>query len=84
MFCKVTHILTQGLLGSNYISLVPGFDMSVLKGGDVIETTHSALILENLVGQLIYNLKNGGNDNNSASDSNNSTNGSSDINDNKK
>ena len=77
-------ILTQGLLGSNYISLVPGFDMSVLKGGDVIETTHSALILENLVGQLIYNLKNGGNDNNSASDSNNSTNGSSDINDNKK
>ena len=57
-------ILTQGLLGSNYISLTPGFETSVLRGGDVIETTHSALILENLVGQLIYNLKNGGSDSN--------------------
>lgn len=53
-------ILTQGLLGSNYISLTPGFETSVLKNGGVIEVTHSALILENLVGQLMYNLKNGG------------------------
>lgn len=52
-------ILTEGLLGSNYISLTPGFDTMPLKSGDVIETTHSALILENLVGQLMYNLKNG-------------------------
>lgn len=50
-------ILTQGLLGSNYISLSPGFDQTSLKSGDVIETTHSALILENLIGQLLYNLK---------------------------
>lgn len=55
-------ILTQGLLGSNYISLTPGFEQKVLKSGDMIETTHSALILENLIGQLMYNLKgNGGN-----------------------
>lgn len=58
-------ILTQGLLGSNYISLSPGFDTTTLKSGSVIETTHSALILENLVGQLIYNLKGDSNSNSS-------------------
>lgn len=54
-------IFTQGILGSNYINLTPGFEQKNLKNGDRIEITHSALILENLIGQLIYNLK--GNDN---------------------
>jgi phospholipid/cholesterol/gamma-HCH transport system substrate-binding protein len=49
-------ILTQGLLGSNYISLSPGFDQKMLTSGEHIETTHSALILENLIGQLMFNL----------------------------
>ena len=57
-FDSSASILTQGLLGSNYISIGPGFEEEVLKGGDTIGTTHSALILENVVGQLIYNLKN--------------------------
>lgn len=51
-------ILTQGLLGSNYISLSPGFENTVLKNDQRIETTHSAMILENLVGQLMFNLTN--------------------------
>ncbi|MDF1795934.1 MAG: outer membrane lipid asymmetry maintenance protein MlaD [Coxiellaceae bacterium] len=51
-------ILTQGLLGSNYISLSPGFEQQVLKPGERIETTQSAMILENLIGQLMYSLKN--------------------------
>ena len=50
-------ILTRGILGSNYIGLTPGFESSNLHNGDRIETTHSALILENLIGQLIYNVK---------------------------
>ena len=52
-------IFTQGLLGSNYVSLSPGFETQMLKSGGRIETTHSALILENLVGQLMFNLTNG-------------------------
>jgi len=52
-------ILTQGLLGSNYISLSPGFDSAALKNGSTIQNTHSAIILENLVGQLMYSLTNG-------------------------
>ena len=51
-------ILTQGLLGSNYIGLTPGFDTETLKNKSTINTTHSALILENIIGQLVYSLKN--------------------------
>lgn len=49
-------ILTQGLLGSNYISLSPGYEQQMIKPDGRIETTHSALILENLIGQLMFNL----------------------------
>lgn len=51
-------ILTQGLLGSNYISLSPGYQSTMLQANGRIETTHSALILENLIGQLMFNLSN--------------------------
>lgn len=56
------RILTEGLLGSNYISIVPGFDSSdpehqFLREGDVIAKTQEALVLENLIGQLVFNIK---------------------------
>lgn len=57
------RILTQGLLGSNYISIVPGFedeasnDHPYLRNGDVIAKTQEAIILENLIGQLLFNIK---------------------------
>lgn len=51
------NILTQGILGSNYISLSPGYDKQYLQSGEQIKTTHSAMILENLVGQLMFNMK---------------------------
>lgn len=50
-------ILTQGLLGANYIGLTPGFDQIYLKAGSRIEITHPALILENLIGQFLFNIK---------------------------
>jgi len=51
-------ILTEGLLGVNYISVTPGFDeKDFLKDGSTIEETNPALILENLVGKLLFNLK---------------------------
>ena len=56
------RILTEGLLGSNYISIVPGFDDEgnkehpYLRTGDVIAKTQEAIILENLIGQLIFNV----------------------------
>jgi phospholipid/cholesterol/gamma-HCH transport system substrate-binding protein len=48
-------ILTAGLLGDQYIGIEPGADDKNLKGGDVIRQTQSAVVLENLIGQLIYN-----------------------------
>lgn len=50
-------IFTEGILGSNYISITPGYDNTYLKNGSLLVNTHPALILENLIGQLIFNAK---------------------------
>jgi phospholipid/cholesterol/gamma-HCH transport system substrate-binding protein len=48
-------ILTSGLLGEQYIGLEPGGDDQMLKSGDTISMTQSAVVLENLIGQFLYN-----------------------------
>ncbi|MBH9740975.1 outer membrane lipid asymmetry maintenance protein MlaD [Vibrio navarrensis] len=55
------QILTSGLIGEQYIGLVPGFvfdDEQMLKDGDFIEDTKSALVLEDLIGQVLYSVGN--------------------------
>ncbi|MEX3557447.1 MAG: outer membrane lipid asymmetry maintenance protein MlaD [Burkholderia sp.] len=47
-------ILTSGLLGEQYIGLDPGGDTEMLKTGDTISMTQSAIVLENLIGQFLY------------------------------
>ncbi|HGL6718836.1 outer membrane lipid asymmetry maintenance protein MlaD [Burkholderia contaminans] len=47
-------ILTSGLLGEQYIGLDPGGDTEMLKSGDTITMTQSAIVLENLIGQFLY------------------------------
>ncbi len=53
-------IQTSGLLGEQYLALTPGFaldeDTVMLKDGDKIEDTHSALVLEDLIGQFLYSV----------------------------
>jgi phospholipid/cholesterol/gamma-HCH transport system substrate-binding protein len=46
-------ILTSGLLGDQYVGLEPGSDDKELVAGDVIRQTQSAVVLENLIGQMI-------------------------------
>jgi phospholipid/cholesterol/gamma-HCH transport system substrate-binding protein len=53
-------IYTQGLLGANYVSLTPGYSDTNLKNGDKIASTSPALVLEKLIGQLIFSLKDSG------------------------
>ena len=48
-------ILTSGLLGDQYVGLVPGGDDKDLVGGDIIRMTQSAVVLEDLIGQVIFN-----------------------------
>jgi phospholipid/cholesterol/gamma-HCH transport system substrate-binding protein len=47
-------ILTAGLLGDQYIGIVPGADEKNLAPGDVITQTQSAVVLENLIGQFLF------------------------------
>ncbi|MGO4999797.1 outer membrane lipid asymmetry maintenance protein MlaD [Oceanisphaera sp. W20_SRM_FM3] len=54
-------IQTSGLLGEQYLALSPGFadeDMGIgmLKDGDTITDTQSALVLEELIGKFIYSI----------------------------
>ena len=48
-------ILTSGLLGEQYIGVEAGADEKVLAQGDTIGATQSAVVLENLIGQFLYN-----------------------------
>lgn len=48
-------ILTAGLLGDQYIGLEPGGDEKALEPGDAIRMTQSAVVLENLISQFLFN-----------------------------
>lgn len=48
-------ILTSGLLGEQYIGLEAGGDSAMLKDGDTLKITQSAVVLEKLIGQFLYN-----------------------------
>lgn len=48
-------ILTSGLLGDKYIGLTAGGLDEFLKNGDTIDLTQSALVLERLISQFLFN-----------------------------
>lgn len=48
-------IQTAGLLGEQFISLTPGGDETILKDGDRLRDTQSALVLEELIGKFLFN-----------------------------
>jgi phospholipid/cholesterol/gamma-HCH transport system substrate-binding protein len=49
-------IYTQGLLGGKFVGLTAGGAETYLKNKDQIDFTQSALVLENLIGQLVANF----------------------------
>ena len=48
-------ILTSGILGEQYIGLEAGGDGVMLKNGDRVRLTQSAVVLENLISQFLFN-----------------------------
>jgi len=48
-------ILTSGLLGEQYIGVEAGGDSVMLKNGDRLRLTQSAVVLENLISQFLFN-----------------------------
>lgn len=53
-------IRTSGLLGDQYIALEPGAEDALLRNGEEIGFTESALSLEKLVGTLVHDANLGG------------------------
>ncbi|HEX5805897.1 MAG TPA: outer membrane lipid asymmetry maintenance protein MlaD [Macromonas sp.] len=48
-------VLTSGLLGEQYVGIEPGGSEENLKEGDLVSQTQSAVVLENLIGQFLFN-----------------------------
>ena len=55
-------ILTSGLLGEQYIGLDVGGDEKMLSPGDSISKTQSAVVLEKLISQFLFNKASEGQD----------------------
>ena len=75
-------IRTSGLLGEQYLALNVGFEdpelgTSILKDGGTIQDTKSAMVLEDLIGQFLYNSK--GDDNKNSGDAPNAADGHTDT-----
>lgn len=49
-------ILTAGLLGSKYVGIGAGGSETYLQDNSQIELTQSAIVLENLIGKLLFSL----------------------------
>ena len=47
-------IRNAGLLGEQHTALSPGGDVRLLAGDDTVSRTQSALVLEDLIGRLLY------------------------------
>ena len=47
-------ILTTGILGEQYVGIASGAEDEILKDGDSIWLTSSAVVLENLIGELLF------------------------------
>ena len=65
-------ILTAGLLGEQYVGLSAGGDTAMLKDGETLKLTQSAVVLENLISQFLFSKAadgNSGNSGNSSKDS---------------
>jgi len=50
----VAEIVSAGLLGDKYLSLVPGGSDKMIPPGGKIKYTQSSVSLENLIGQMIF------------------------------
>lgn len=55
-------IMTSGLLGEQYVGFDVGGDAEMLKGGDVIKKTQSAVVIEKLISQFMFNKASGSSD----------------------
>ncbi len=53
---SIASIKTAGVLGEQYVSIAVGGAPDILKEGDVINETQSAMVLEDLIGKFVTNF----------------------------
>ena len=51
----IATILTSGLLGEQYVGLEAGGDVEMLSDGETVAMTQSAVVLEKLISQFMFN-----------------------------
>jgi phospholipid/cholesterol/gamma-HCH transport system substrate-binding protein len=56
----IASVLTSGLLGEVYVGLDAGGDPKILANGDTIPKTQSAVVIEKLIGQFLFDKAAGG------------------------
>ncbi len=61
-------VYTAGLLGEQYVALEPGGEEEYLKEGDEISLTQSALVLEKVIGQVLFSKAEEGAEDNTDAD----------------
>lgn len=53
-------VATEGLLGGTFLQIQPGGDAEMLKPGETVEYTQSAIGLQDIIGRFIFNSDGGG------------------------
>jgi phospholipid/cholesterol/gamma-HCH transport system substrate-binding protein len=53
----VASIRTEGLLGDQFIELAPGGEEEILRSGDALSFTESAINLEKLIGSVVHDAR---------------------------
>jgi phospholipid/cholesterol/gamma-HCH transport system substrate-binding protein len=53
-------VATEGLLGGTFLQIQPGGDPDMMKPGDTVEYTQSAIGLQDIIGRFIFNADSGG------------------------
>ena len=53
----VASIRTEGLLGDQFVELAPGGEEEILRSGDVLSFTESAINLEKLIGSVVHDAR---------------------------
>lgn len=56
---SAAEVVSEGLLGSKYLSLVPGADAKMLQAGQEVRFTQSPINLESLIGQFMFSGRGG-------------------------
>ena len=52
-------VATEGLLGGTFLQIQPGGDPDMMKPGDTVEYTQSAIGLQDIIGRFIFNADSG-------------------------